>query len=108
MQWITEHSTIAAGMAFFAALIIARQAILCGTLLYRRMRVRDYNRFVYTTYTSQDKSTPVLILRIQDDNIQQYNGLLNDCRFLSLFFKEISYIGEPPEERVDLSPINNL
>lgn len=42
-----------------------------------RKRVRLYNDFVYDCYTKENTPTPSLILRIQNQNIRQYNTL---CR----------------------------
>lgn len=91
-----------------ASAMVVTQIVKLGMLIHRRWQVKDYNRFVHAAYTQYAKETPAIILRIQDGNIQHYNSFLKRCRFLSVFFKEMDYFGQPPAVKMfDLFPVKN-
>lgn len=98
---ITVNTMIVVGIAF-GVIVITTQVVLFFKLLHERAKIKDYNKFVYTTFTQNARKTPAIILRIQNDNILHYNRYLERCRFLSLFFREVDYIGESPVKIVDL------
>ncbi len=106
MLYVIADNLIATGIVIGSA-VIGNQMVKYGILRYRRMKIRDYNRFVHTTYTQHAKQTPPMILRIQNDYIRRYNSLLKYCRFLSCFFKEIDYFGGPARQIVELIPADN-
>ena len=47
----------------------------CIQVVKRRCKMRNYNKFVENCYTSLQKETPNLILRIQNAHIRDYNIL---------------------------------
>lgn len=58
----------------------------CTQFVKRRCKMKSYNKFVETCYTSLHKETPNLILRIQNAHIREYNVLSTWTlgRFLNL------------------------
>lgn len=103
---MTTNNMMIAGI-ILGSIIVINQIVKFGMLMHKRAKIKDYNGFVYTTYTQYAKETPAIILRIQDDYILHYNTFLKRCRFLSLFFKEMDYIGESPIKIIDLFQTNN-
>jgi hypothetical protein len=92
--------------AILGSVVMVIQIVKYCILIRKRAKIKDYNLFVHETYTQYAKKTPAIILRIQDGYILQYNRFLKGCRFLSLFFKEMDYIGECPAKIVDLFKVN--
>lgn len=87
-----------------AAIVVVTQIVKLWMLIHRRIKIKDYNKFVDITFTQNERDTPAIILRVQNGNILHYNKFQERCRFLSIFFRQIPYIGDSPVKVVDLFP----
>lgn len=79
-QFVIYHNkmTMTCAVAIGLGCVFVVYIIVYFVLLARlRRKVRLYNDFVYDYYTKEGTPTPILILRIQNQNIRQYNTL---CR----------------------------
>ena len=106
MTWIT-HNPLIAAVAVLVLCVILNQFIKCSMLLYRRIKVKIYNRSVHKKYTQYAKETPAIILQIQNDYIMSYNDLLSYCCFLSNFFRGIGYFDGRPVGSASLLAADN-
>lgn len=71
-------------------IILVLTTVICiVTLLRKGLSIREYDKFVHTTYLECGKKVPALISRIQNNNICEYNDFLLRYRLFCPFFKKI-------------------